>query len=42
MEIGLGQATEVQRLVEKAGLTEVRLVPDLQGIPRVITALRAV
>jgi release factor glutamine methyltransferase len=42
MEIGLGQATEVQRLVEHAGLTEVRFVPDLQRIPRVITALRPV
>jgi release factor glutamine methyltransferase len=42
MEIGFGQAREVQRLVEQAGLTEVRLVPDLQAIPRVITALRPV
>jgi release factor glutamine methyltransferase len=42
MEFGFGQAIEVHRLVEKAGLTEVRLVPDLQGIPRVITALRPV
>lgn len=42
MEIGFGQASQVQRLVEMAGLTDVRLVPDLQGIPRVITALRPV
>jgi release factor glutamine methyltransferase len=42
MEIGFGQARDVQRVVEKARLTEARLVPDLQGIPRVIAALRPV
>jgi release factor glutamine methyltransferase len=42
MEIGFGQATDVQRLVQDTGLREVRFVLDLQGIPRVITALRPV
>lgn len=40
MEIGAGQAGEVRRLVEAAGLACLRIVPDLQGIPRVVVALR--
>jgi len=38
MEIGYGQATDVQALVDDAGLELLRTVPDLAGIPRVVVA----
>lgn len=40
MEIGAGQAGEVLRLVEEAGLMEASVRHDLQGIARVVVAFR--
>ncbi len=37
MEIGYGQADAVAGLLRDAGFSDVELVPDLQGIPRVIS-----
>lgn len=35
IEIGAGQAATVERILETAGFTDIRLVDDLQGIPRI-------
>ena len=40
MEIGIGQSAIVSDIVTKAGLHVDRVVPDLQGIPRVLIARR--
>ena len=35
-EIGIGQADEVLRIMRSVGFGEINIVPDLNGIPRVI------
>lgn len=41
MECGMGQAAEIERLLAATGLFEaIETVPDLQGIPRTVTARR--
>jgi release factor glutamine methyltransferase len=40
LEIGAGQGADVARLLQSAGLTVDRLVPDLSGIPRAVLARR--
>jgi|SRR5271165_943292 len=40
LEIGFGQANAVRELLASAGFHSIRLIPDLQGIPRVLTATR--
>jgi release factor glutamine methyltransferase len=41
MEIGAGQARSVEAIAAAAGLSVVRLAPDLAGIPRVVVATRS-
>ncbi len=41
LEVGLGMADEVSRICESAGLAVGRVLPDLQGIPRVVVARTA-
>jgi release factor glutamine methyltransferase len=41
MEFGMGQGAEVRRHLEHLGFEEVRLVEDLQGVERVVSARRA-
>jgi len=38
LEVGLGMAEEVRRLCVEAGLEVVRVIPDLQQIPRTVVA----
>ncbi|KAA6455704.1 peptide chain release factor N(5)-glutamine methyltransferase [Acidobacteria bacterium AB60] len=40
LEIGYGQADAVRALLEGYGFFSVRVLPDLQGIPRVLDAMR--
>lgn len=40
LEIGYGQALEVRALLEETEFVDVRALPDLQGIPRVLDAVR--
>lgn len=41
MECGMGQAAEIERMLAGSGLFEaIETVPDLQGIPRTVTARR--
>jgi release factor glutamine methyltransferase len=40
MEIGAGQADEVKKIVEQAGLVDIRFLADLQDIPRVAIAIQ--
>lgn len=40
LEIGFGQAEAVRGLLESGGFVDVRFVDDLQGIPRVVEAMR--
>ncbi len=40
LEIGFGQADEVRALLERNGFFNLRFLPDLQGIPRVLDAMR--
>lgn len=40
LEIGHGQAEAIRNLLSSAGFTQIEFTPDLQGIPRVATALR--
>jgi release factor glutamine methyltransferase len=40
VEIGQGMADEVTGIIEGEGLRVERVIPDLQGIPRVVVALR--
>ena len=40
LEMGFGQAGEVGKLLTAAGFVQIELTPDLQGIPRVISARR--
>jgi release factor glutamine methyltransferase len=40
LEIGFGQADDVRGLLEQNGFFNVRFLPDLQGIPRVLDAVR--
>lgn len=40
VEVGMGQADAVEALWREAGLTRVRSVPDLAGIPRVVRGER--
>ena len=40
LEIGYGQAQAVRELLEQSGFFNVRFRPDLQGIPRVLDAMR--
>jgi release factor glutamine methyltransferase len=41
LEIGYGQSQSIQTLLLVAGFTHVEFAADLQGIPRVVTALRS-
>ena len=40
MEVGQGQAEEIQGICVREGYEAERVIPDLQGIPRVIVAVR--
>ena len=40
LEIGYGQRTGIQVLLEEAGFAQIEFTADLQGIPRVASALR--
>ena len=40
LELGWTSEADVRRIVEAAGFGTIRVVPDLQGIPRVLTARR--
>jgi release factor glutamine methyltransferase len=40
VEIGFGQADQVRLLAEQNGFQEVSIVPDLEGIQRVVRARR--
>jgi release factor glutamine methyltransferase len=40
LEIGFGQKPAIGGLLEEAGFREIKFVPDLQGIPRVVSARR--
>ena len=40
LEIGYGQADGARALLERSGFFNVRFLPDLQGIPRVLDAMR--
>jgi release factor glutamine methyltransferase len=40
LEIGFSQANEIERLVASSGFGEIEFMPDLQGIPRVVSARR--
>ena len=40
MEIGAGQSEAVERILIASGLTPAELIRDLQGIPRVLRAVR--
>lgn len=40
LEVGQGQEREVRLLCEAAGLPVIRVIPDLQKIPRVVVAVR--
>ena len=42
LEIGLGMRDEVVRICEGAGLRVLRVIPDLQGIPRTVVSRRPV
>jgi release factor glutamine methyltransferase len=37
LEVGIDQAEEVLRLLENAGLKQVQITPDMQGVPRVVS-----
>jgi len=41
MEVGRGQSDEVSAICVREGYRVERLIPDLQGIPRVVVAVRA-
>ena len=41
LEIGCGQSDAVNTLLAAAGFQQIHITPDLQGIPRVLTAQRA-
>ena len=41
LEIGMGQAAEIELLLLAAGFDGITFAPDLQGIPRVAYAQRA-
>ena len=38
LEVGRGMSNEVVRVCEEAGLRVLRVIPDLQGIPRTVVA----
>jgi release factor glutamine methyltransferase len=40
LEVGIGQAAAVESLFREAGLQEIRTIPDLGGIPRVVLGIR--
>lgn len=40
LEIGYGQADAIRNLLDAAGFTQIEFTPDLQDIPRVVTAQR--
>ena len=40
MEIGAGQSEDVQALLREHGFADVRVSPDLNGIPRIAEAFR--
>jgi len=40
LEVGVGQAGAVAKLLERAGLTEIEILPDYAGIERVVIAWR--
>ena len=40
LEIGFGQSSSIAELLESAGFSSIAFTPDLQGIPRVVTAQR--
>jgi release factor glutamine methyltransferase len=40
LEIGFGQQGAVTALLDTAGFQSIETLPDLQGIPRVVSALR--
>jgi release factor glutamine methyltransferase len=39
LELGAGQAAEVRALAVAAGFDDVQVKPDLNGIPRLLTAV---
>ena len=39
-EVGIGQADDVLRLMRGEGFSELEILPDPAGIPRVVTGLR--
>lgn len=41
LEIGFGQAASVEALLVESGFQTIQIVADLQGIPRVVCAMRA-
>lgn len=41
LEIGYGQSEAIRTLLSKSGFNDVAFTPDLQGIPRVVTASRS-
>jgi release factor glutamine methyltransferase len=38
LEVGWNQAAQVAKLLQDAGMTEIRIDPDMQGIPRMVMA----
>jgi release factor glutamine methyltransferase len=40
LEIGYGQSESVTSLLEQAGFQHIEILPDLQGIPRVVCGQR--
>jgi len=40
LEVGQGMADEVSAICGREGLRALRVIPDLQGIPRVVVASR--
>ncbi len=41
VEVGIGQAQQVAEMFQKAGLREVKVIPDFGGIERVVTGVRS-
>ena len=40
LELGFGQSLEVRAIAEKLGFVDIQIIPDLAGIPRVLSARR--
>lgn len=39
MEVGAGQAQRVEHLFQESGFTELKVIPDLQGVPRIVVGM---